>query len=67
MRKKTFAEWLFNYFEKMQKQPPEVFFKKVVCKKIFAIFTGKQLCWILFLIQNIAKFLRASISKNIWE
>ena len=23
----TFAKWLFNYFKKMQKQPPEVFSK----------------------------------------
>ena len=31
-----------------QKQPPEVFCKAVL--KNFAIFTGKNLCWILFLI-----------------
>ena len=51
-------------FKKMQKQPPEVFYRKVVPKN-FAIFTVKYLFWSLFLIQNIAKFLRASILKNI--
>ena len=48
----------------MQKQPPEVFYKKAVLKN-FEIFTGKYICWGLFLIQNIAKFLRAPILKNI--
>ena len=33
--------------------------------KNFAIFTGKHLCWIPFLIQNIGKFFRALILKNI--
>ena len=33
-----------------QKQPPEVFFKRAVLK-IFALFTGKHLCWCLFLIK----------------
>ena len=33
-----------------QKQPPEVFYKKDVFNN-FAIFTGKQLCWSLFLIK----------------
>ena len=32
------------------KQPPEVFYKKKI-RKIFAIFTGKHLCWNLFLIE----------------
>ena len=36
-------------FEKMQKQPPEFFYNKPVLKN-FAIFTGKQLSWSLFLI-----------------
>ena len=31
----------------VQKQPPEVFFKKGVLKN-FASFTGKHLCWSLF-------------------
>ena len=31
----------------VQKQPPEVFFKKGVLKN-FANFTGKHLCWSLF-------------------
>ena len=35
---------------KSQKQPPEVFYKKVVLKN-FAIFIGKHLCWSLFLIK----------------
>ena len=33
-----------------QRQKPEVFYKKVVHKN-FAIFTGKHLCWSLFLIK----------------
>ena len=32
---------------------------------IFTGRTGKHLCWSLFLIQNIAKFLREPILKNI--
>ena len=34
----------------VQKQPPEVFFKKVVLKN-FANLTEKHLCWSLFLIK----------------
>ena len=51
----------------MQKQPPEVFYLKKAFLKNFALFTRKHLCWSLFLIQNIAKFLRAPILKNICE
>ena len=43
---------------------------KKVALKNFAIFigrTGKHQCWSLFLIQNIAKFLRTPILKNICE
>ena len=29
-RHKEVAKWLFNYFKKIQKQPPEVFYKKAV-------------------------------------
>ena len=47
-------------FKKLQMQPPKVFYKKAVIKN-FAIFTGKHLCWSLFLIQIIPKFLRAPI------
>ena len=50
----------------MQKHSPELFCIKAVLKN-FAIFTGKQLCWRLFLIQNVAKFSRAPILKNICE
>ena len=64
----------------IQKQPPKVFYKRAVLKNL-AIFTGKHLCWSLFLIKllyqkrlqhrclpvNIAKFLRTSILKNIYE
>ena len=50
----------------MQKQLLEVFYKKAVLKNL-AIFTGKHLCWSLFLIQDIAKFLIAPILKNICE
>ena len=38
-RHNKFAKWLFNYFKKIKKQPPEVFYKKAVLKN-FAIFTG---------------------------
>ena len=57
---------LNTFFKKIQKQPPEVFYKKAVVKKL-AIFTEKHLCWSPFLIQNIAKSLRAAILKNICE
>ena len=42
----------FNYVVKdnSQNQPPEVFCKKGVLKN-FANFTGKHLCWSLFLIK----------------
>ena len=51
-------------FKKIQKQSPEEFYKKPVLK-ILAIFTGKHLCLILFLIVNIVKILRVPILKNI--
>ena len=47
----------------MQKQP-ELCCKKAV-HKTFEMFTGKCLCWRLFLILNISKFLRPPILKNI--
>ena len=53
----------------MQKQPPDVFYKKAVLKN-FAMFigrTGKHLCSSLFLIYAIAKFLSAPILKNICQ
>ena len=50
----------------MQKQLLEVFYKKIVFKN-FEIFTGKHRCWSLFLIQNIAKYLRPPILKSICE
>ena len=50
-------------FKKMQKQK---FYKKAVPKN-FATFTGKHLCWKLFLIQNIVEFFGAPILKNICE
>ena len=53
----TFAKYMFNYFLKMQKQPPEVFHKKAVFKK-WAIFTEKHLCWSPLVIQNIGKSLK---------
>ena len=37
-------------FSLIQKQQPEVFYKIVILKN-FAIFTGKQLFWSLFLIK----------------
>ena len=46
-----------------QKQPPEVFYKKALLKN-FAIFTGKYLCWSLFLIKLLA-FRAATIKKRL--
>ena len=37
-------------FQLCQKQPPEVFYKKRYFKN-FGMFTGKNLCWCLFLIK----------------
>ena len=56
-------------FKKIQKQPPEMFYKKAVLKNlaIFARRKGKHLCWSPFLIKNIAKFLRAPILMNYCE
>ena len=69
----------FYHHKKFRKSEKEVFCKKSVFK-YFAIFTGKYLCWSLFLIKfikkkhqhrcfsvNIARFLRASILQNICE
>ena len=39
----------YNSICTMQKQPPDVFYKKAVLKN-FAIFIGKQMRWTLFLI-----------------
>ena len=47
MNKNSFQVSFFIFF---QKQPWEVFYKKAVIKN-FAIFTGKQLCWGLFLLK----------------
>ena len=61
-------------------QPSEVLYKKAVLKN-FAIFTGEQLCWSLFLVKlqaekrlqhrcfpmHIANFVTTSIFKNIYE
>ena len=42
VRHNKVAKWLFSYvFKKIQKQPPEVFYKKAVLKN-FAIFTGRE-------------------------
>ena len=45
-----------------QKQPPGLFYNKGIFKT-FAIFTGKYLCWSLFLIK--LRTCKAAISKNI--
>ena len=50
----------------MQKQPLEVLYKKAVLK-YFVIYSGKHPCWSFFLIKNYAKYLRASVSNNIWK
>ena len=52
--KKTFTAIYKGHFNwdsnPFQKKPPEVFYKKDVLKS-FAIFSGKHLCWSLFLIK----------------
>ena len=55
----------FITLRKMQKEPQE-FCKKAVLKSS-AIFTSKNICIWLFLIQNVANFFRASNLKNICE
>ena len=45
---KHFAIFQVPFFIIFQKQPPEVVYKKAV-HKYFAIFTGKHLCWSLFI------------------
>ena len=40
-----------------KKQPPELFYKKAVFKD-FAVFSGKHLCWNLFLIKLQGKTLK---------
>ena len=42
--------YLIIIFCKTQKQPPEVFIKEAVLKN-FAVLTGKQLCWSIFVIK----------------
>ena len=46
---------------KWQKQPPLVFYKKGVLKNI-VIFTGKHVCWSLFLIK-----LQANTGVSLWR
>ena len=67
--------WRCVFHQCVQKQTPEVFYKKAVLKN-FVIFTEKHLCWTLFLIKrlqhgffpvNIVKFLRMPILRNIRE
>ena len=73
VRQRKGAKWLFNYFLKLQKQPPDAFHKKAVLLKISQYSQykqentciGKYLCRGLFLIQNIEKFSRAPILKKI--
>ena len=49
-------------FNQTQKQAPEVFYRKAVLKQ-FAIFTGRHLCWSLFLIK-LQDFRPANLSKE---
>ena len=53
---KTFSLSLASGFFDLQKQPPEVFYKKSTVLKNFAIFTGKHLCCSLFF-KKVAKYL----------
>ena len=41
-----------TFFHNIQKQPTEMFYKKAVLKNL-EIFTGTQLCWVLFLIMQL--------------
>ena len=52
-----------NAVTDLQKQPPEVFYKKDVLKK-FANFTGKHLSWSLFLIKLQAFSPAASLKRD---
>ena len=67
------------YKKQIQKQPPKVLYENAVLRN-FAIFTGKHLCWSLFLInfikkrlqhryfpENIVELLRTPIMKSICE
>ena len=66
------AQYLFKIFQKTKRNShPQMFFKTLVLK-IFAVFTGKHLCWSLFLIKlqafkhrcfpvNISKCLRTAL------
>ena len=49
---------------KVQKQPPVVFFKQNFLKN-FAIFTGKHLCWSLFLINLQASRIATLLKKGL--
>ena len=49
-RKENINDNKFCVLVWIQKQPPDVFYKKVVLKN-FAIFTGKHLCWSFFWIE----------------
>ena len=64
------AKWLFNFVWKNAKAAIWDVLWKSCSLKNFVIFTGwmgKHLCWSIFLIQNIVKFLRAPILKNFCE
>ena len=45
--KKCYTSVFWCFFLVIQKQRPQVFYKKAVLQN-FAIFTGKSLCWTLF-------------------
>ena len=49
----------------MQKHPTEVFYEKASFKN-FAIFTGRHLCWSLFLVAGL-QVLRTPIFRNVCE
>ena len=72
---RIFEKNINDLIDNFKKQLPEVFYEKSVFKN-FAIFSGKKLCWSLFLIKlevfqqrcfhvNIAKYLRILTLKNI--
>ena len=53
---------VLDIFHAVQKQPPDVFYEKGILKN-FANFTGKHLCWSLFLI-NLQAFRPATLWKR---
>ena len=54
-----------SMFSDIQQEPPEMFYKKSVFQN-FAIFTGKHLCWSLFLIKLQVCFIKKTPAQVIF-